>query len=101
FRSEPATEGVRRLGEDPCEIIVGADVALRDQGAVDGSGEVAYVLLDALALVREGDARTLVGKPLRDRPRDRALVRTTENERLLAFEPAGHRAILVASVAPH
>ena len=92
---EPTSEGVRHLREDPREIVVGADVALGDQGAVDGRREVAHVLLDAFALVRERDARALVGEPLRDRPGDRALVRDTEDERLLAFEPPGHRAILI------
>ena len=58
-------------------------------------GEVAHVLLDALSLVGEGDGRALVGEALRDRPRDRALIRDAEHERLLAFEPAGHAAILI------
>ena len=44
-------------------------------GLDDRLGEVADVLLDPLSLVREGDLRALVGEPLRDRPRDRALVR--------------------------
>ena len=89
---EPAAEGIGDLGEDARHVVVGADVALGDQQAVDGRGQVADVLLDALALIRERDRRALVGQPLRDRPR-RALVRDAENERLLAFEPAGHAAI--------
>ena len=92
---EPAAERVCHLREDPRDVVVGADVALGDERARDALGEVAHVLLDALALVGERDGRPLVGEPLRDRPRDRALVRDAENERLLAFEPAGHAAILI------
>ena len=92
---EPAAEGVRHLGEDTRDVVVGAHVALGDERALDGRREVAHVLLDALALVREGDGRALVGEALRDRPRDRALIRDAEHERLLAFEPAGHAAILI------
>ena len=92
--SSPPPNASADLREDAREVVVGADVALGDERAGDGRGEVADVLLDALALVREGDARPLVGEALRDRPRDRALVRDAEDERLLAFEPAGHRAIL-------
>ncbi len=88
---EAAAERVGNLGEDARDVVVRADVALGDEGARDAGGEVAHVLLDALALVGERDARTLVGEPLRDRPRDRALVRDAEDERLLPFEPAGHR----------
>ena len=50
---EPAAERVADLGEDPREVVVGADVALGDERTVDGPGEVADVLLDALALVGE------------------------------------------------
>ena len=89
--SSPPPNASDDLGEDAGEVVVGADVALGDERAVDARGEIAHVLLDALALVREGDARALVGEPLRDRPGDRALVRDAEDERLLAFEPAGHR----------
>ena len=83
------------LGEDARDVVVRAYVALGDERARDGRREVAHVLLDALALVREGDRRALVGEPLRDRPRDRALVGDAEDERLLPFEPAGHAAILI------
>ena len=91
---EPTAEGVRDLREDPRQVVVGADVALGDERAVDARGEIANVLLDPFALIREGDARALVCEAFRDCPRDRALVRNAEDERLLAFEPAGHRAIL-------
>ena len=92
---EATTERVRHLGEDTRDVVVGAHVALGDERASDGRREVAHVLLDALSLVGEGNRRALVGEALRDRPRDRALVRDAEHERLLSFEPAGHAAILI------
>ena len=92
---EASAERVRNLGEDTGDVVVRAHVALGDERARDARGEVAHVLLDALALVGEGDRRSLVGEPLRDRPGDRALVRDAEDERLLAFEPPGHAAILI------
>ena len=93
--SRPPAEGVGDLGEDTRDVVVRAHVALGHERARDARGEVAHVLLDALALVRECDRGPLVGEPLRDRPRDRALVRDAEDERLLAFEPPGHAAILI------
>ena len=92
--SSPPPKASADLREDTREVVVGADVALRDERTVDGRGEIADVLLDALALVGERHARPLVGEALRDRPGDRALIRDAEDERLLAFEPAGHPAIL-------
>ncbi len=93
--SRPPPNDVRDLGEDARDVLVGAHVALGDQWAPDGRGEIAHVLRDALTLVGEGDGRALVGEALRDRPRDRALIRNAEDERLLPFEPAGHPAILI------
>ena len=92
--SSPPPNASRDLREDTREVVVGANVALRDERTVDGRGEIADVLLDALALIGERHARPLVGEALRDRPGDRALIRDAEDERLLAFEPAGHPAIL-------
>ena len=93
--SRPPPNDVRHLGEDTRDVVVGAHVALGDERALDGRREVAHVLLDALSLVGEGNGRALVGEALRDRPCDRALIRDAEHERLLAFEPAGHAAILI------
>jgi hypothetical protein len=56
---EPAAERVADLREHARKVVVGADIALRDERAVDGRREVAHVLLDALALVRERNARAL------------------------------------------
>src|SRR5205814_9751504 len=42
--------------------------------------------VDPSALVREGEAGPAVGQPLRDRPRDRALVGDAEDEAALAVE---------------
>ena len=53
--SSPPPKASAHLGEDAREVVVGADVALGDERAVDGLGEVAHVLLDALALVGERD----------------------------------------------
>ena len=92
---ETAAERIRRLGEDARDVLVGAHVALGDERALDRRREVPDVLLDALALVGERDGRSLVSEAIRDRPRDRTLIRDAEDERLLPFEPAGHLAILI------
>ena len=87
---EPAAEGLADFAEDTRDVLVRADVALRDERARDGLGEVAHVLLDPLALVGERDLRSLLGEPVRDPPRNRAPVGDPQHERLLALEPAGH-----------
>ena len=92
---EASTEGVGDLGEDTGDVVVRAHVALGHKRTGDALGQVAHVLLDALTLVRERDRGSLVGEALRDRPRDRPLIRDAEDERLLAFEPPGHAAILI------
>ena len=66
-RSRPPPNASRHLGEDPRDVVVGAHVALGDERARHALGEVADVLLDALALVRERDA---------SRPRRRAASRS-------------------------
>ena len=91
---EPPAEGVGYLGEDAGDVLVRADVALRDQRARDSLGQVADALLDALSLVRERNLGSLVGEAVSDGPRDGALVGDPQDERLLAVEPAGHPAIL-------
>ena len=91
---EPSAKRVANLREHAREVVVGTHVALGDERTVDGRGEIADVLLDALALVGERHARPLVGEALCDRPCDRALIRDAEDERLLALEPAGHPSIL-------
>ncbi len=86
--SSPPPNASADLGEDAGDVLVRAHVALGDERARDAVRELAHVLLDALALVREGELRALVGEPLRDRPRDRALVGDAQDERLLPLEPA-------------
>ncbi len=90
-RSSPPPNASAGLGEDPVEVVVGADVALRHELRVDGRCEVAHRLLDALALVRERELRALGGEPLGDRPGDGALVGDPQHERLLSLEPPRHR----------
>ena len=72
------------------EVVVGADVARGHERARHRRREVAHRLLDPLALERERELRALVRQPLRDRPRDRALVRDAEHERALSLEPSRH-----------
>ena len=91
---ELASERVPHLGEDPCDVLVGADVALRDERRVDRGGQLAHRRFDAISLVREGQARPAGRELPRDRPRDRALVGNTEDEAPLAFERSGHAPIL-------
>jgi hypothetical protein len=49
---ELPAEDVRDLGEDACDILVGANVARRDEWASDRLAELADVSIDALALER-------------------------------------------------
>ena len=83
---ELAAERLADLGEDARDVVVRADVARGDERGVDRGGELAHALLDPLALVGERELRAAVGEPLRDRPRDRALVRDAEDERPLSLE---------------
>ncbi len=88
---EAAAEGLRYLGEDALDVVVRPDVALGDERARHGLGEVADALLDPLALVREGDLCALGGEAVGDRPGNRALVGDAQDERLLPLEPASLR----------
>jgi hypothetical protein len=87
---EAPSERLGHLGEDAGDVVVRADVALGDERALDALGQVAHVLLDPLALVREGDLGSLLGEPVRDRPGDGAPVGDAEHERLLSLESACH-----------
>ena len=90
---ELPAEALARLLDDPDAIFVGADVAFRDERARDALRELADTLLDALALVGEGELGSLLGEPPRNRPGDRPFVGDSEHEPALAFESA-HGAIL-------
>jgi hypothetical protein len=90
---ELPVEGLAGLLDDAGAVVVGADVALGDERARDGLRELPDALLDALALVGEGELGALLGEPLRDRPCDLPLVGDSEHEAALAFESA-HGAIL-------
>ena len=74
------------LAEHAGDRGVVADVELGDERARHRLGEVAHVLLDPLALEGERELGAAGGEPLRDRPRDRALVRDAEDECFLPFE---------------
>ncbi len=92
---ELAAEGLADLGEDPGDLLVGADVARGDERARDRLRELADVALDPLALEGERELRAAVGEPLRDRPGDRALVGDAEHEAALSLE--GHAATLAGA----
>jgi hypothetical protein len=83
---EPAVEGRADLAEDARDVFIRADVARRDERALDLRCELANVAFDPLALVREGESGPGVGEPLRNRPGDRALVRDAENQSVLPLE---------------
>ena len=91
---EAAAERLAGLGEDARHILLGTDVTLGDELRVDRLGELANALLDPLALERECELGALVVEALRDRPRDRALVGDSQDERLLPLESPGHATIL-------
>ena len=54
---ELAAEGLCHLGEGLLEPFVGANVALADERAPDGLGQVAHAFFDPLALVGERELR--------------------------------------------
>jgi len=62
------------------------DVAGDHERSADLLGQLAHVLLDAIALVGEPELGTAVGECLADAPRDRARIGDAENDALLAFE---------------
>jgi hypothetical protein len=82
---ELPAERLADLVEDAFHVFVGTDVALRHVRARDRLRELADALLDPLALVGERELRSALGQPLRDRPRDRATIRDTENQAALAL----------------
>jgi hypothetical protein len=87
---EAPVERVADLAEDARDVIVRANIALGHKRTLHRLRQIADVLLDALALVREGKFGAAVSKPLRNRPRDRALVRDAENQTALAFIRPSH-----------
>ena len=103
FQGERIEKTVRDLaGSVGAELIAECDVrsdddvarVFREVGETFG-GELAHALLDPLALVGEREPRATVRERLRDRPRDRALVRDAQDECALAREASGHWAILI------
>src|SRR5918992_5375125 len=91
---ELAVENVAHFREDPRNILVRADVTGRNERTFDGIRKLAHVLLEPLALEREGELRALVGEAARDRPRDRAAVGHARDQAGLALEASGHGKIL-------
>ena len=87
---ELATEHLSDFGEDARDVVVRAHIALGDELRVDSFRELTHALLDPFALIRERELRAAGGKLLRNRPRDRALVRDAEDECALACESSGH-----------
>jgi hypothetical protein len=83
---EPAVERLADLAEHARHVLVRADVARRDERAVDLRRELSDVRLDPLALEGEREPRAARREPPRDRPRDRALVRDAENQSGLSLE---------------
>ena len=59
--------------------IVG-DVAGKNQRVGQAGGQIADVLFEPLALIGDREPRAGRGRRLRDRPRDRALVRDADDE---------------------
>ena len=82
---EAAELSVDRL-EHCRDLTVVGDVARQDQRIAQVGGEVANVLLEALALIRDRQPGTRGRRRLRDRPGDRALVRHADDQSGLAFE---------------
>ena len=83
---ELTAEGLPDLREHALEPFVGADVALRHERARDRLRQLADTLLDPLALVGEGEARTSASELLRDGPCDRAAIGHAEDEPSLSRE---------------
>ena len=68
------------------EVLVAGHVAGQDERTVQARGQLAYILLEALALVGHGQAGALARDGLGDAPGQRALVGDAEDETVLAFE---------------
>src|SRR4029079_12966630 len=74
------------LCADALCVAVRASVAAGHERRVDRPAELTHAGLDPLPLVGEGKLGASVGKALRDRPGDRALVGDAEDEATLACE---------------
>src|SRR5438132_7917694 len=83
---ELPAEDFAPLGDDARDVVVRPNVALDHERRVDRRAELADARLDPFSLVGEGQPGAAVGKALRDRPRDRALVGDAEDEATLACE---------------
>src|SRR5439155_642034 len=78
------------LLEDRVELLVGLDVARLDEARADRIGQRSHALLDETLDRREADLRAFGMQSLRDAPRDRVVVRHSEDQRSTTLEQA-HR----------
>ena len=76
---EPA-ELALDLREHVRDLRIVGDVARQNQRIGEACGELAHVLLEPFALVGDREPRAGRGRRLRDRPRDRSLVRDADDE---------------------
>ncbi len=81
-----AAERAVDLLEHARDLRVVGDVERKHQRIGEAFGEVAHVLFEPLALVRQRDARARGRGRLRDRPRDRPLVGDADDEAGLSCE---------------
>ncbi len=82
---EPA-ELTLDFGEDLRDLRIVGHIAGEDEGIGQAGGELADVLFETLALVRDREARAGGRRGLRDGPTDRALVGHADDEAGLAVE---------------
>ena len=74
-----AAPGLVDALEDPVEVGVAGDVGRHNQRTVNRRREIAYAVLDALALERERQFRALARQGLSNGPGNAAAVRNAKN----------------------
>ena len=66
--------------EDAVDLLVAGDVARNHEGIGERARQLADVLLEPFALIRQGERRAFTRRRLRDRPRERSLVGDTHDQ---------------------
>ena len=79
-----AAELAIELAPSVGNLLVARHVARQDERVVELRGQLADVLFEPLARIRQREPRAGCGRRLRDRPRNRPLVGDTDDETVFA-----------------
>ena len=74
------------VGAEVRDLLIVADVARQDERVVERRRQLADVFFEPLAGIGQREARARGRRRLRDRPRDRSLVRDADDETVLSGE---------------